>query len=930
MSELLQIPKALKGNWNHLLILSYGADLPFFESALWREMSARCKNKVILADGYHYLNALESNASNRLARYLNQRYVFDGIFSPLSAHAKLILLTNNDAGRLLVGSGNLNMQGYASGGELFTQYEYSKDHSQALPAFLTARDLLESLISKRFISSTAIRHIHYMFENSPWLYYPSISDWQPVRHNLNQSFLEQLIEEIGSETVEELWIISPFYDERVIALKQTLEKLAPKAVTVLVQPGSTSVDKSALQNALETASVSWKVCSFNAAVERGDPYVHAKLYLVKTPSSAICLQGSPNLSQVAMLRAGPEANIELANLLLGDRNQFDSLLEGLYIHPATENLQDLDLSYQRPEPTFTKEADAFLLIGGNWLENELVLHFKGELPNLDEVVLFVNETIVPYKILKRHPSMLKLKISNQFADLLDAPAPVTLRWGKGDDAQTSNPVFVFNQRALDELLEITDVDVPLGEVGELNLDDEKMEELLRELDSQMVIDERSFWQIAGKKVLPTEDSDDDFRILSYDDIDYEALKHHPKLKQYQQGDGNGPGVVTERSPVQILLNSIVGHFNKLVDVQMGIEQIEAIIQGEELDEDISEEEREKQEKEKQRRNRSRSSRIRQIFKSFIRRYLRGIRSEAFQDVAGFDIMVKNYAIFSHILWRLFSKDWIEPEFILDSLLEMWSIYWGDRLKNGYFDLIDTDRKSQAIQFLCEHKSDSLFIAALFNCAFLTRTNAWEERRLTLRNYWRFMLEEQPFPLTDQTLEGAWVYLGSLFSYNPPTPTQIVQELSTLANHETLISFLRSVEQAFDYPKYSCQLKKVNIFREYLNRMVSVDCLVISCDYAVKDIDTAIAIMQMWKKYYPRLYYRIVSRDGQRLFIYDAEAGEGLFLNKPTLPDEFSSLPPAPISPWEKPLAQLEILARNVSKTLLVEPKLTTQKIQQKL
>ena len=50
MSEF-ELPEQLDGPWHHALILTYGADIPFFENALWRQFDSRCRSKVILADG---------------------------------------------------------------------------------------------------------------------------------------------------------------------------------------------------------------------------------------------------------------------------------------------------------------------------------------------------------------------------------------------------------------------------------------------------------------------------------------------------------------------------------------------------------------------------------------------------------------------------------------------------------------------------------------------------------------------------------------------------------------------------------------------------------------------------------------------------------------------------------------------------------------
>src|SRR5688572_1329106 len=100
MNNVLEIPTLLKGSWDPLLILTYAAELAFFENALWRQLSNRCNNQIILAHGRCYLQAFQDAERNDTVRYVNQNYVFDGIFTPFAAHSELILLTNAEEGRL--------------------------------------------------------------------------------------------------------------------------------------------------------------------------------------------------------------------------------------------------------------------------------------------------------------------------------------------------------------------------------------------------------------------------------------------------------------------------------------------------------------------------------------------------------------------------------------------------------------------------------------------------------------------------------------------------------------------------------------------------------------------------------------------------------------------------------------------------------------
>src|SRR5262249_8495875 len=116
MTDRLRVPEALTGPYEHALICTYGAPLTFYEQDLWRKLG-RARNRIVLADQIRLAETLveAADAGTRL-RHLNIDYVASPITSPHAAHAKLVLLAGPDAGLLLVGSGNLGIDGYASQG----------------------------------------------------------------------------------------------------------------------------------------------------------------------------------------------------------------------------------------------------------------------------------------------------------------------------------------------------------------------------------------------------------------------------------------------------------------------------------------------------------------------------------------------------------------------------------------------------------------------------------------------------------------------------------------------------------------------------------------------------------------------------------------------------------------------------------------------
>jgi len=916
MNEL-KLPEQLQGPWHHALILTYGVDVPFFENALWRQFSTRCRNKIILADGQRYLEACASYARSGLVRHLNLQYVAEGVFAPRAAHAKLILLTSPERGRLLIGSGNLSWQGYASGGELFTQYEYSADTPEALNAFLAARELVEGLVKRHYVSAQAERRIHYLLEDTLWLFQSSPTNQSPVRHNLTYSFLDQLQQTIGDDPVGELWVLSPFYDREAIALERLLTALNPYQTTLLVQRGYTSVDPMSLQDVLNRFRGRCRVCSFTMGSDT--PYVHAKLYLLRLPDRAICLQGSPNLTQAAMLLTDPQGNIEVANLLSGPRDAFDDLLSVFESQPEVTQLDALDLSYQSTEVSTGQLSDGWYLTGGEWGNDRLRLNFQGTMPNLEGASLVIADRAFPLDVCKWEPQSLELKLSPDAVGLLGRSVPVFLRWGEEDNATASNPIFVCNRAALDAVLEITDEGETLNRIGDLDLDDEEFERLLGELDAALMIDRRSVWQLAGRTLPQTADEDDDALRLDYADVDYEMLRQHPKIQQYTREKSDGRGYAPSR--LQIILDAITDHFRGLLDVPAGTQWGD--MTGGTLDDNgaETEEEREREEEERQKRHRTQAQRVRRLLKNFIRRYLRGIRSPDFQELAGFEVIAQNYVIFAHILWRLFAKDWVEPEFVVESLLQAWKFFWGKDRQTGYYTQLDEEQQAQTLQWVREYHADAELLAALHYSARLTRIERWENLRFVLRDFWRAMLCHPPFDVTPEILEETWCIVARLIPYEPPPPTVIVDELTHLVQFETRDNFLRSLEERYHYPGGTCAFESTKVRRASLDEPVGVTCLVIRDDGALPDRDEAIGILQEWMRFEDLDYYRIACPDCnrvRRMLFYEVLDREGVYWarDQGDVPLELGPIAPRPAN-WDAPLSQIQTRAARIDAGLIL-------------
>lgn len=882
----LALPEAFKGRWRNLLIMTYNADVPFFERTIWPQLVAGCRNKIILVDGHRFLQSSADWARDGTVRHLNQLYLGAGIFTPQAAHAKLILLTNEEAGRLLVGSGNLSISGYASGGEVFSQYEYNHSETDSLSAFVTIREFINELLQRDLVPSVAHHRINTLFENTPWLYSSPSSTLQPVRHNLNQSFLAQMQVAVGDENVEELWVHAPFHDTESRALAAMLNVLRPNVLHLLVQPDQTSLNPESIAQTLAASSADCVVHEIRRRLEGHDPYIHAKFYIAKLQDRAICLHGSPNFSQVALLLTPPQSNIELANLLIAERDRFDGFLHGLHIQPFRKPLAELSTGPGDSEEQ--QEADlSWYLIAGEWDGSSLTLQFRGSPPDFHQLELLGTTGPIFFTQYRERVSHLEFTLSDIGAEQMRNNLSVKLQWIAGGIPVASNPVFICNRAALNRVLETVEGEGGLESFGALDLADEELEQLLGELDASFPIDRRSVWQMAGRTP-PDSNSDGQEELqLSYAEIDRDALRRHPRMQQYFHA-GRGSAVSFAPTRLQIVLNMINAHFLKLHDGPGDADAARVLIEILEESDADSEEEREEEEAERRARRISSSAHIRRLMHNFIERFLRGLQMEDYRDFVGHLVIAQNSIIFQHLLWRLFYRDWSDPHFLMNALQRLWTFLW--QPKSGFLAQLPDGEQSEVLHLLRENKADALLMAGLFHCAKNLSRIEHSDMRLRLRDFGRNLLALSYAPLSESVLHDSWIYLGEMYAYSPPMPSEIVQSIGELCQFETASSFLRSVEKRLRLPNHSCSFEWERVFRSNDPR-ARVRCLKATAAPRLPHLTEAMDVLIRWHGFERLDYYRanITTKDrNTALVFFDVSEGTGLFRRGDETPVEITA------------------------------------------
>ena len=912
MDNLLQIPKELNGNWENLLILTYGADIPFWENSLWRELNGSCRNIIILADGNQYLKEMSQCADSGLAHYLNKKYIFDGIFVPHAAHGKFILLTNPDSGKLLVGSGNLGIQGYASGGELFTKYEYDPDKLDKLSAFIGIKNYLDFLIEEKLISDISSQHIQKMYTDSPWFYSKPRGSTRPVMSNLEKSFLSQL-DELIDEPLLKLWTFAPFYDKECKALSEIIKTLKPKNLILLLQPKYTSVDPGTLERVLSENSEKYSIRSVHPKNIKQNIFLHAKLIIAETPTKEICLQGSPNLSYVAMINSGSHANHEIANLLSGAIGEFSSLLDNLEISPDNVDPKRLEIGYRETDPDYEIDDQPFYITRGEINRKKLIIFYRGELPDSKRVTVKVGDLLSPIDIEKVGTNFFTSTITEAIQEKLSEPLPLCIFIDDENLETFSNSIFLFNIFELEKMLD----EKPSGSseqgLKSLDFNDEELEELLNELEGSMLVDRRSVWQLAGKDIPKGGDEDDEVLHLEYADIDFDMLKSHPKILQYSMPPSKRNENIYNL-PLPRVMASILDAFKAIkgktinqnpdsaraLSTQEGI--IDVIISPGDLGEAPDHPKQ------------SRGGRIRRILKRFIKRFIHGLSSKDYLEFAGPKIITRNYIIFLRLLWLLFSREYLENEFLIEKLIKIWTLYFGTKSQEGVFNLLDSKEKDQAAELIMEYHADSLMISSLYYCALQTRIRSWNEIRISLRDFWNEYVVGPLIAIDKEVIEYSWRYLSELEPQNLVNPSQIVQELFWLSQFGTNKELLSEIEEKYNLPKNCCSFRRERVNRPSINQMINCNSLIIDCDQALESVDKGVSILQTWRGLENQEYFRVTTEDKARLLWYDTQSKRGLFYIKETREIiDFENLPSPKPPKWLSQMKKLEEIASRIER-----------------
>ncbi len=596
---------------------------------------------------------------------------------------------------------------------------------------------------------------------------------------------------------------------------------------------------------------------FRSVRRADDPWIHAKLFMAQTSTSAICLQGSANASLAALRHTDPDCNFEMGNLLRGSRHAFDDVLQGLEVGDLVGDVADLDVTYQSSKDTDHFEEAGWQFTGAEWSDETLRISYRGLLPATAGVQLILQGTALAVQQADDGPP-LGLQFAEEAREWLGTASPIRLQFA---DGTRSNAVFPCDRASLNATLHASpESDEWLTRIGDLDLDDEELELLLQELEATMVLDRRSLWQIAGKPGSKGGAADGDEVHIDYSEIDYEMLRKHPKMRQYLLPSG-GAGM-HGRSRLQILLNAITSSFAHLLDsanatttataVAAGAAEGDKGLQTDDIDSDD-------EGVEVHRRRWSRQARINVLLKNFIHRFISGLTSTQFQDAVGPEVVFTNYVIFLHVVARLYEREWVDVEALVEATVHTSEAMWGSDQDPGYVARLDAGDVENVMSFFREKHSDAQLVAFVYLLARDLGQSHSTDLLIRIRDAWRALLVGGRLPLDRPALGDTAVLLRPVQPPDGPRLSDVVEELRQLAEFRDRQEFIDALRQRFGTSPGSWYFDTVTVRIPPNPHDVNAECIFIDDDNITFTVEDAQWTLAAWMQVEPRPYYRVQVR-----------------------------------------------------------------------
>ena len=235
--NILDLIGKYKGKYSSCIITSYTFDFAFFEERIMSVLrTSNIKNVNVFLDGKYLEQHLESSTGNEFKTH--KTYSLNPIYETGVFHPKIMFLTGQKHGLLIIGSGNLTSSGLSTNDEVWGAFHLNSIESTNAPLFATVWNYLQQYLlqAKGFNA----QKLGWITQRSPWLNeIKSLASevFIPINKEVEIQFIgnsssttsyHELFKTLPKKGINKLTIVSPYFDESGRILEQLTTDLKIK------------------------------------------------------------------------------------------------------------------------------------------------------------------------------------------------------------------------------------------------------------------------------------------------------------------------------------------------------------------------------------------------------------------------------------------------------------------------------------------------------------------------------------------------------------------------------------------------------------------------------------------------------------------------------------------------------------------------------
>lgn len=300
-----------RNKFHSAVLTSFSFNFHHFENQVLRTLRQKWVSSIMILADQRMLDNELGVASGNL-KYLSQSYSVSGIEAKGAFHPKINFLIGDHQLLLLFGSGNITPGGHGKNHEIFTGFYADMDNSAQLPLIIEAWNYLLSIVKQiegynrdrlfRVIPGACDLLKGQVTSRNEFYRLDDEMEVALLYHN-DSTIFEQIAQLIPRDEVNEITVVSPYFDEDGKTLLKLKNQFNRAKIDVFL-PSEYGLPPIRMKDHEAISFYNWdKTIRGKQSISSSEEYyrkLHSKVFHFKTNDHEYCVIGSANATMAGL------------------------------------------------------------------------------------------------------------------------------------------------------------------------------------------------------------------------------------------------------------------------------------------------------------------------------------------------------------------------------------------------------------------------------------------------------------------------------------------------------------------------------------------------------------------------------------------------------------------------------------------------------